>query len=333
MIRSGVCEGASAAPTAPIDKGSGSGRQADDGRDPDRGHDLRELRRAQREGAAPPGRRERGQRQLRHREGHRDLRPGPGRGGPPDGDHRAGGLRGAVGDRDAADRGHDLRELRGTQRKGPAQRARRAARRRQSRHREGHGGVPGRPDEPRRAGGGRAAGRLHSSRAGPPHGRRRAPGRRLRRGRGGQGRRSRRPRPPRRLPAPAPQGRRGRGAVDARLPGQHGLCLRARRFSPTAGCCGRWPRRCSSGWGASSTAPPWPRPVTAARPWTRWSHWARRRPTSTAPPASSSPASSTTTAWARPCTSTRPRSSSPSSCWAACSRRAPRARPARPSAR
>ena len=125
----------------------------------------------------------------------------------------------------------------------------------------------------------------------------------------------------------------GRGAVGARLCGQHGVCLRAVAFSPTAGCCGRWPRRCSSGSAASSTVPPWPRPATAARPWTRWSPWARRRPTSTAPPASSFPASSTTTASARRCTSTRRRSSSPSSCSGACSRRAPRARPARPSAR
>ena len=225
------------------------GRPDQDSRDPHQRHDLRELRGAQREGAAPARRRQRGQRQFRHREGSGDVRPGADRRRPADRHDRAGRLRRAHSDRHARHRRHDLRELRRACREGAAAGAGRAQGDCQSGHRTSHRRVPAGHDRPRRPGGGGAAGRLRSGRSGPRPGRRirwrrrqhtRPDGRREL-GRRDPGRRRRRPRglrPARRLPAPAAQGRDRRRPVGAHLPGQHGLRLRARLSDQRLGALG-----------------------------------------------------------------------------------------------
>ncbi len=156
--------------------------------------------------------------------------------------------------------------------------------RREPGHREGHRRVPAGRGRPRRPGGGRAAGRLRSrARRTPP-----APAQRRRR-----------------EPARDPAERRRRRAAYLRLRRKvvvgsrpverssswaHGI-----RFVPPAahqrlGALGARHAGAVLGRAGSSTAPPWRRRATAAPPWTRSSRWARRRPTSTAPPACSFPA-------------------------------------------
>ena len=162
---------------------------------------------------------------------------------------------------DAADHRHDLRELREPGGERAAQARRRPQGRRQPGHREGDRHVHARPGELRATSWRPCAAPATTSSS-----------RRPARGEDGASRRRRTPKTParaRRLPQAQAQGHRRLRAQRRHLR-RHDAARLVHRSCPT-GCttatsCGRWRRRCSSGWAGSSTPPPGRRCATARRP-------------------------------------------------------------------